>query len=153
MTAELLGTEAVALPASLLLMRAAESKRQRRTLVAYQLKFPRGLERDGVEAFLGGLSGLLLPWWKRWLTSPYVSLEVHASKVGISHYLLVPEAWSTAVEGILQASLPSVRYEPVEAPFTVLTIGSEYKLSNHRRPVRAEPAVRVNLFETISQSI
>jgi hypothetical protein len=138
-TAELLGAEAVALPASLLLMRVAEAKRQRRTLVAYQLRFPRGLEIDGVAAFLSGLSGLLLPWWKRWLSSPYVSLEVRASKVGISHFLLVPEAWSTTVESLLQASLPSVRYEPVELPFAVLTIGAEYKLSNHRRLIRVEP--------------
>ncbi|MGD0082037.1 MAG: type IV secretory system conjugative DNA transfer family protein [Acidimicrobiales bacterium] len=138
MSAALLGVELVALAVSLLLMRAAESTRQRRSLVAYQLKFPRGLEPEGVEAFLGGLSGLLLPWWKRWLASPYVSLEVHASSSGISHFLLAPAGWASAVEGTLQASLPSVRYESVDLPFAVLTIGAEYKLSDHRRSVRME---------------
>jgi hypothetical protein len=137
-SAALLGAELVALAVSLLLMRAAESKRQRRSLVAYQLKFPRGLEPEGVEAFLGGLSGLLLPWWKRWLVSPYVSLEVHAGSSGISHFLLAPAGWASAVEGTLQASLPSVRYESVDLPFGVLTVGAEYKLSDHRRSVRME---------------
>jgi hypothetical protein len=138
MNAVLLGVELIVLAASLLLMRAAESKRQRGTLVAYQLKFPRELKAEGVEAFLGGLSGLLLPWWKRWLVSPYVSLEVHASPSGIRHFLLVPRSWASAVEGVLQASLPSVRYESVDLPFAVLTIGAEYALSDHRRPVRTD---------------
>ncbi len=138
MSVVLLGVELVVLAASLLLMRAAESKRQRRALVAYQLKFPRELKAEGVGAFLGGLSGLLLPWWKRWLVSPYVSLEVHASPSGIRHFLLVPRSWASAVEGVLQASLPSVRYESVDLPFAVLTIGAEYTLSDHRRPVRTD---------------
>ncbi len=138
MSAVLLGIELVVLATSLLLVRAAESKRQRRTLVAYQLKFPRGLEAEGVEAFLGGLSGLLLPWWKRWLASPYVSLEVHASSSGIRHFLLVPGNWASAVEGVLQASLPSVRYEAVDLPYAVLTIGAEYALSDQSRSVRTD---------------
>jgi hypothetical protein len=133
MRALLFGVELVVLAASLLLLRAGESKRQQRTLVAYQLKFPRGLEAEGVEGFLGGLSGLLLPWWKRWLVSPYVSLEVHASRLGINHFLLVPASWASAVQAVLQASLPSVRYEAVELPFAVLTVGAEYKLNDHRR--------------------
>lgn len=136
----LIAVELVVLAATLLIMRAAESKRQRRTLVAYRLKFPRGLEAEAVEAFLGGLSGLLLPWWKRWLVSPYVSIEVHASPSGIHHFLLVPRSWASAVEDILQASMPSVRYESVDLPFAVLNIGAEYALSDHRRPVRTNAA-------------
>ncbi len=138
MTALLLALELIVLAASLHIIRAAESKRQRRALVAYQLRFPRGLQTEDVEAFLGGLSGLLLPWWKRWLVSPYVSLEVHASTSGIDHFLLVPRNWASAVEAVLQASLPSVRYESVDLPFAVLTIGAEYGLSDPRRTVRAD---------------
>jgi hypothetical protein len=138
MIGAVLGIELLLLATSLLVMRAAESRRQRRTLVAYQLKFPRGLEAEGAEAFLAGLSGLLLPWWKRWLVSPYVSLEIHASSSGICHFLLVPASWASAVEATLQAALPSVRYESVDLPFAVLTIGTEYKLSDHKRSVRAD---------------
>jgi hypothetical protein len=144
----LIAVELVVLAATLLIMRAAESKRQRRTLVAYQLKFPRGLEAEGVEAFLGGLSGLLLPWWKRWLVSPYVSIEVHASPSGIRHFLLVPRSWGSAVEGLLQASMPSVRYESVDLPFAILNIGAEYALSDHRRPVRTNAACQLAAVAT-----
>jgi hypothetical protein len=132
--------DALALSATLLILRRTLAKRQRRSLVAYRLGFPRGLEAEAVESFISGVSSLLPPWWKRWLLSPYVSLETHATARGITHYLLVPKQWARAVEGLLQASVPSVRYEPVEMPFAVLNIGAEYRLSDHQRAIRVEPA-------------
>ncbi len=125
---------------ALLLVRMAEARRQQRSLVAYRLQFPRGLEVDAVESFLSGLSGLLLPWWKRWLASPYVSLEVHANSSGIRHYLLVPEPWATTVEGLLQAAVPSVRYEPTELPPAPVNMAVEYRLSTHDRSLRVDAA-------------
>jgi hypothetical protein len=123
---------------SIILLKRGEQRRLRKCIVAYRLHFPRGLNAEGVQAFLGGLSGLLLPWWRRWLTSPYVVVEVHASRSGIVHYLLTPEPWAQTVENVLQASLPSVRYEAVDQPFAVLTIGAEYALSDIDRSLRVD---------------
>jgi len=128
------------LVASLFVLRAAGAGRQRRTLIAYQLFFPRGLEVEGVEAFIGGVAGLLLPWWKRWLVTPYVSVEVHAASAGIRHYAVTPEAWGPVIENLLQASVPSVRYERVELPPVDVTAAAEFRLTDHRRALRVDAA-------------
>jgi hypothetical protein len=124
--------------AGMSLVKVAEQRRLRKCLVAYRVWFPRGLKTEAVQSFLGGLSGLLQPWWKRWLTAPYVVLEVHASRSGITHYLLMPRSSAHVVENLLQASLPSVRYEPVDLPFEVLTVGAEYRLSGTGRALRVD---------------
>src|SRR5260370_29158151 len=54
----------------------------RRSLVALQLQFPRGLKPDEVSAWLGMLGALRVA----------IALEVVASRNAISHYLLVPKA-------------------------------------------------------------
>jgi hypothetical protein len=82
---------------------------------------------------LAGFSGLLLPWWKRWYAAPFVSLEVHATAKGISHFVVVPGRWATTIENILQASVPAVRFERVELPAIDLRVATEYRLSNHQR--------------------
>jgi energy-coupling factor transporter ATP-binding protein EcfA2 len=104
-------------------------------MVAYRLSFPRNLEAEGVNRTLAGFSGLLLPWWRRWLSSPFVSLEIHASGTGISHYLVTPEEWSQAVRNILQASVPAVRFELVELPTVNVRTAGEYRLSSNERPL------------------
>lgn len=138
MIAELLAADGILLSSSVLLVRAIEADRQRRTLTAYELRFPRGLESERVESFFGGLSGLLLPAWKRWITNPVVALEVHASKDGIRHYLLVPDRWAHTVESMLQAAAPSVRYEPTPIPFVPLNVGAEYRMTTHQRSLRID---------------
>lgn len=143
MIVELLAADGVVLSSSVLLLRAMEADRQRRTLTAYELRFPRGLESERVESFFAGLSGLLLPAWKRWITNPIVALEVHASKDGIRHYLLVPLRWSRTVESMLQAAAPSVRYEPTAIPFAPLNLGAEYRMTTHQRSLRID-AVDLN---------
>jgi hypothetical protein len=35
---------------------------------AFRLTFPRAVETEQVVAFVRSLSGLLRPWWQRWLT-------------------------------------------------------------------------------------
>ena len=140
MIVELLAADGVLLSSSVLLARAMEADRQRRGLTAYELRYPRGLESEWVESFFAGLSGLLLPAWKRWLTNPVVTIEVHANKDGIRHYLLVPEKWSRTVEGILQAAAPSVRYEPTDIPFVPLNVGAEYRMTTHQRSLRIDTA-------------
>jgi len=109
-----------------------------RSLKTYRLSFPRRLEAKDVESFLDGLSGLLLPWWRRWLTSPFVILETHADRDGIEHFLLVPEAWEQTVKGLLQANLPGVRFTPTELPDARPRLGAEYRLTSNQRGLGGE---------------
>lgn len=125
----------LAVLAGLGFVQANEQRRLRSHLVAYQLSFPRNLEKEAVARALSGFSGLLLPWWKRWLSAPFVSLETHASGGGIRNFLVVPETWSQAVRNILQASVPAVRFEPVEVPAIDVRTAAEYRLSSHERPL------------------
>jgi Type IV secretory system Conjugative DNA transfer len=116
-----------------LLLKAAERRRTADNLVAYRLSFPRGLDAAEVTSLLTGFSGFLLPWWSRWLRTPFCSLEVHATSKGISHVLIVPTSWARTAENILQASVPSVRFDRIEMPGTVVRTAAEYSLSSHQR--------------------
>ena len=126
---------AVALIAGMSLVKANEQRRQRADLMAYRLSFPRELEKEAAARALAGFSGLLLPWWKRWLATPFVSLETHASATAIHHYMVVPEQWSQAVCNILQASVPAVRFEPVPVPEIKVRTAAEYRVNDHGRPL------------------
>ena len=123
----------------------------RRSLVAYRLSFPRELDAEDVTNALGGFSGLLEPRWKRWLSTPYVVLETHATKSGIEHYILVPERFATVIENVLQSALPSVRYEPVDVPDVPVERGVEHFLTSSIRPLSVDPkAISVGLLATLS---
>jgi energy-coupling factor transporter ATP-binding protein EcfA2 len=131
----LLAIPGAALLGGITFVKSTEQKRLRSRLVAYRLSFPRNLEAEEVTRVLAGFSGLLLPWWKRWLTSPFVALEIHASNSGIRHYLVTPEEWSQAARNILQASVPAVRFEPVGLPTVEVRTTGEYRLSSQERPL------------------
>jgi energy-coupling factor transporter ATP-binding protein EcfA2 len=119
-------------------------------MVAYRLSFPRNLDAEGVTRTLAGFSGLLLPWWKRWLNSPFVSLEIHATASGINHYLVAPEEWSQAARNILQASVPAVRFEPVDLPSVDIRTAGEYRLSSHERPLLVDaPGLSAKLLASL----
>jgi hypothetical protein len=136
----ILGLPGLALVLGLALIKASEQKRLRRHLRAFQLSFPRSLEADGVTAALSGIAGLLLPWWRRWLATPFVSLETHASSAGISHFLVVPEAWSQTAMNLLEASVPSVRFEQVEVPAIDARTAAEYRLTSQDRTLTVDAA-------------
>lgn len=122
----------------LLVLRAGEHARLRGQLIGLRLTFPRELSGDAVASFVAGLSGLLPPWWRRWLVRPFVVLEVRASSDDIEHWLLVPRTWLAVVENLLQAALPSVRYEQSEfAAVALFTEAKEYRISSHQRALRA----------------
>lgn len=121
-------------------LKFGERQRLRANLVTYQLRFSRQLDLDGVTAFLAGLTGLLLPWWRRWLTTPFVVSEVVANPIGIEHRLLIPEAWSSTLENLLQAHLPAVAYRRVDLDQSSAGWGAEYRLSSRVRMLRVDPA-------------
>ena len=119
-------------------MQAVERNRMRSSLSAYRLGFPRDLQAEDVVSALAGFSGLLLPWWKRWLAAPFVSVEVHATSDGIEHYVVVPASWSGQIENVLQSSLPSVRFEVVDVPGADVRRAIEYRLSSHGRVLNVD---------------
>jgi hypothetical protein len=110
----------------------------RRSLVCLSLRFPRDVDPRAVESFLVGLTGLLPPWWRRWLATPFVVLEVEARASVIAHRLWVPASWSTAIEQLLQSTMPGVRFEPVDASSEPMRFAAEYGLSTRRRPLRVD---------------
>ena len=141
---------AVTCLAALAVVKAIAEAQLRASLCAYRLTFPRGLEPDAAIQALSGFSGLLLPWWRRWLSTPFVSLEVHADHVGVSHHLVVPTRYARTIEDVLASALPSVRYEPEDVPATAVTRGVEYRLTSNDRPLHVDPAaVSVGLLATL----
>jgi hypothetical protein len=98
-----------------------------------------------VQRFLAALSGLLPPWYTRWLARPGVFFEVTAGKTGIHHQLVVPQVTGPAVEAALSAHLPSVRYEQIQIDASDVAIegtagvGAEYRLSTTQRLLRSDP--------------
>lgn len=122
-------------------LRAAEAATRRRSLVAFKLRFPRQTEGEGVEALLTGWSGTLPPWWRRFFSgAPFLVCEVRADRNGITHQLLVPEAWEHLLVSLLGAHLPSVRYERVEVVPSSAGIAAEYRLSTSQRPLTVDAA-------------
>lgn len=126
--------------AGVVALRAGEMARLRGSLVAYRLRFPRGLEAEAVGNVLAGVAGMLPPRHLRWLQRPFVVCEVHADAAGIRHVLLVPQRWALLVENVLQAAVPSVRYERQEAPSAAAEVAAEYGLNTPHRVLLGEPA-------------
>ena len=123
----------------ILVVKATERRRISSNLSAYRLSFPRDLKSEDVARAFTGLSGLLLPWWKRWIAVPHVALEVHATSRGIEHYVIVPESFSAIIKGVLQSALPAVRFVPVDLPELNVRSAAEYRLTSHDRPLAIDP--------------
>lgn len=125
-----------ALAAAAMLLKAGSVRQLQTESVTYVLSFPAGLEAEAVTDFLAALSGLLLPWWRRWVAQPVVVIEVAASDSGIEHRLAIPESVSGSVEAALTAHLPSVRYSRTEEDATSHLTGAEYRTNTDRRRLR-----------------
>lgn len=122
-------------------LQAQQRARVRESLVCLQLRFPRELDERSVQRFLAGVTGLLPPWWKRWLGSPVIILETEGSAAGIGHRLLVSEHWQRAIEAQLQAAMPGARYERIEIePSAPLRCSAEYRLRGHGRQLNVDAA-------------
>ena len=130
----------VLLVGGLISVKVGNSYRLHRSLVAYRLQFPRGLEAEHVESLIGGLSGMLLPWWRRWAVTPTVIIELRASGTGVRHTVLVPSSWHRTLENLMQAAVPSVRFERCPVPMLTVAHAAEYRLTNAQRELRVSPA-------------
>jgi hypothetical protein len=129
----------------LLLARARSAARWRLGLVAYALRFPRGLDAGGVTAFMTALSGLSVPRARRPFIIRAVVLETTATQAGIAHHLLVSRSDADIVLSAMRAALPWVlvtrdeNYQPFDP-----TVATELGLSTHRRPLSVDKAGMVS---------
>ena len=130
------------LMAAVLLFKLADARELRQSLVCISIRFPRDLEETGVQAFLGSISGLLPPWWRRWWHTPFVVSEVIADHTGTRHRLLVPRRFVRHVEASLEAHLPGVAYDRDEGfGYPPLDLGTEYRLTTAERGLSIDNAV------------
>jgi hypothetical protein len=106
----------------------------------FELTLPYGTRPEAVVAFCRSLSGLLPPWWERWLGSPAVVIEVAAAADGITHRLSASAGSAPYVFTQLRAALPGVRVqmeETASAPRAPVA-AAELRLSNLEFPIRTD---------------
>jgi hypothetical protein len=131
--------------AGVLLLRRDSHRTWQQELVAYVLKFPRGLDPQAVIAFLEGLSGIVAPRATRPFVVRAVTLETSASAAGIEHRLVVPRSLAHVVMSALRAAMPSVSVRLDEAyrlPRPVLA--AELGINDHGRTLATDKAATVS---------
>ena len=126
--------------AGVAMLQTAERRRAHAEMVCLRLRFPRDLTEDATQHFLTGVTGLLPPWWKRWLSLPIVVLEVEATDAGIEHRLIVTERLVETMEQQLRATLPGLRCQRIADAHLNATVGAEYRLSTSERELRVNAA-------------
>ncbi|TDO30686.1 type IV secretion system coupling TraD/TrwB family protein [Kribbella sp. VKM Ac-2527] len=126
-------------------VRRRNQRRWQDELVAYELRFPRGLDPAAVSAFLSGLSGLVAHRLMRPFVVRAVMFEVSATAAGIRHYLLVPKSLSQVALSALRAAMPSVGAHP-DSDYRGNTpvLAAELGLSHHGRSLATDQAVNVS---------
>jgi hypothetical protein len=136
-------TTGAAVLGGVIVLRALDVAEQRASLVRLDLRFPSGTESSQIEAFLGAVSGMLPPWWRRWHHLPFIGIEVEATEAGIAHRLLVPRASLRTIAAALAAHLPDVSYRVVDVGVRPdVRRGIEYRLTDGGRSLSVEPAVQ-----------
>jgi hypothetical protein len=130
---------------ALLVIKSGSTRQMHSRMAIYRLSFPTELEAEAVERFMAALSGLLPPWYTRWLVRPAVFFEVVATQSGIVHQLVAPARIASDIEAAMSAHLPSVRYEPLETnqvtdrDQSTVSVGAEYRLTTTQRTLRSDP--------------
>lgn len=106
---------------------------------AFRLTFPRDTRPEQVVAFARSLSGLLPPWWRRWLAgTPAVTFEVTADEHGIGHRLIASAEQAGYVLAQLQAAVPGTRVEADELAALGIRTAAELRVSSARVPLRTD---------------
>jgi hypothetical protein len=132
--------------AGVLVMRLHHQEKWQRELVAYVLRFPRGLDPASVVAFLSGLAGLVARRLERPFVVRAVMFETSATAAGIRHHLIMPRTLAQVVLSALRAALPSVSAQPDENyRASHAALAAELGLSDHGRSLAGDrPAVTSN---------
>jgi len=126
--------------------RGLDATSWRKSLVAFRLRLPAGLDVGEVAKWLGTVNAATHAHRFALLPAPPLAVELIATSRGIEHYLLAPRTSVGAMQAGLQASLPGARLE--ETPEYLerrprFAVAAEGVLTNHRRPLgidRAETA-------------
>lgn len=124
-----------------LLVRHNSRRTWQQELVAYVLRFPRGLDPSAVVAFLSGLSGIVAPRHERPFVTRAVVFETSATPTGIQHHLIVPKTVAHVALSALRAALPAVSAqvdEDYEVPRP--TLAAELGTSDHGRSLATDRA-------------
>ncbi len=131
------------LVAAVLVPRRLEARAWRRELVAYRLRFKRGLDPKAATEFFGGLSGLVAPRRERRVGIRAIVIETTATAAGIAHHLLAPRSLAPIVLAQLRAALPDASIQEVPVLDSGRpTIAGEVGISTRERPLRTDdPAV------------
>jgi hypothetical protein len=129
------------LMATILAVRWLEGERMRRSFVAFELRFPAGIKPEAVTNFFAGMAGMVAARPARLLVSRPLILEVTARTEHIRHHVLVPRSLSGVLLAQLHAALPDVvAREDADHRLPVVTLGCEFGLSDHQRPLRVDQA-------------
>jgi hypothetical protein len=129
----------------ILLLRASSQRTWQQELVAYVLRFPRGLDPSAVVAFLSGLSGIVASRMERPFVTRAVVLETSATQAGICHHLVVPRTLAHVVLSALRAALPSVSARPDEDyRITRPVLAAELGINDHGRSLATDRAGAVS---------
>ncbi len=128
-----------------LLLRRDSHRTWQRELVAYVMRFPRGLDPAAVIAFLEGLSGIVAPHYERPFVVRAVTFETSATPAGIEHRLVVPRSLVHVVLSALRAALPSVgvREDADHRPERP-TLAAELGMSDHGRTLATDKAATIS---------
>lgn len=124
-----------------------EADAWRRSLVAYRLRLPSGLDAEAVSGWLGSVSALTHP--ARWslLPLPPVAIEVVAGEFGIEHFLIMARQAEAGVLSGLRAALPGVRIEASPehlATRSRFQVAAELGMTSHMRPLADDRAEGVS---------
>jgi hypothetical protein len=128
-----------------LLIHQGSRRTWQQELVAYVLRFPRGLDPSAVVAFLSGLSGIVAPRHERPFVTRAVVFETSATPAGIAHHLVMPKALAHIGLSALRAALPGVMVqedEDYEVPRT--TLAAEVGTSDHGRSLATDRASAIS---------
>lgn len=130
---------------AVLLVRLVNRRTWQEELVAYALRFPRGLDPAAVVAFLGGLAGIVAPRWERPFAVRAAALETSANERGIRHHLVVARPFAQVVLSALRAALPSVGVRlDEEYRLDRPTVAAELALNDHGRSLATDRAAAVS---------
>jgi len=117
-------------------LRVADQRRRDAERLRYELRFPKDLTADQVEAFLGAIGGMPMGRHPHRGESTIV-FDLVARKDDVRHYLRVPEGQSPYVVAQLRALVPRVRVSEATDKVPRLGCGTELRLTDSGRELRA----------------
>jgi len=127
--------------------RGWESWLWRRSLVAFRLQLPSGLDVENVAAWLSTVQASTYASRVGLLFQPPIVVEIVATRTGIAHVVLMPAGMQTAVVAGLQASLGGVRLQEAPGYLTTrprLRVAVQARMTSGRRPLAMERSTATN---------